>query len=164
MVRSVLGFVVVTLCLGSEAFASAPANGTLPPHIRRQIRRVVSANDALAVVTVQERLDQETLSIRVDRSVVGKGLPKSLEIASEGLAAEDLQPGATLLLPFRHSEDGWEVAPRWYELIEDGKIREYPAKRFLRAMKKEAVKAKAKKAAPVAARRAPPAAPRVASR
>jgi hypothetical protein len=131
MNRSIVGLLFTAAVLHG---AVAQAEGTLPPHIQRFIKRMVGTSDSLGVVTVQGSAGKAEL--RVEQALMG-ALPVEQVFSSAGIAREDLKPGTRLLVPFRKAGETLVPYTAQYELIAAGRIREYPASVFLHAVEKE---------------------------
>ncbi len=126
-------------CLCALAFTPAVALAGpdgLPPHMLREIERLVSTADALAIVTVGPAAANGERALKIERTLLGQ-LPASVSAPTKGIAAEDLQDGATLLLPFKRANDTFAPNPSRYELVSEGRIREYPLDVFLGAVEQE---------------------------
>jgi hypothetical protein len=126
----------------------------LSDHVIINIKRSLSTATAAAAVTVTG-FDEKTAQLHVDEAVVGT-IAEDLKVPAKAFSKRDLQPGTQLLVFFRGKE-GAPAPTGQYELISDGKIREYTKDLYLNWTKYEQTKlpkpkAQAKPAAPAPTR------------
>ncbi len=133
----------VFACLVAALLApgAALAEDALPPHILRQIQLLVSSSDAIAIVQVDAPPSETSkVALKVEKAIFGE-LPASVLTSPSGFAPEDMMEGTRLIIPFKKGKSG-SLTPNAsrYELINEGKVREYPVKAFLQAVEKEVVR------------------------
>ncbi len=117
------------LVLAVLTFSSAAAADPLPRHIVWNIQHMVRYAEAVAIVTV-DAAKPERVVLDLARQVVGQQ-PQEVEIPSAGFDERDLVPGTQLLVALRHAPDGSWVSAGRYELVAEGKVREYPLEQWL---------------------------------
>lgn len=120
-------------------------------HVRSNMRRAASGATAAALVTVSAA-DAKTAQLHVDQVVLGD-LPAEVSVPANAFIKRDLEPGTQLLVFFRGSQR--LTATGQYEIVIDGKIREYPSELYLEWTQFEASKLPAAKARPAISVAAP---------
>lgn len=106
------------------AQADAEPKDEISDHVRWNIHIAVRSGDTAALVTVASAAAQ-AVKLHVDQQVLGE-LPEELTVAPRTFAKPDLEPGTQLLVFFRNKQPTGH-----YELVNEGKIREYPVDVYL---------------------------------
>ncbi len=119
-------------------------------HVLTNIKNQLRGATTSALVTVVSQADGR-VKLQVDQAVIGD-VPAELDVTAAGFNQRDVEPGTKLLVFFRASF----VPTGHYELVWDGKIREYDVATYVDRVKAEASARTAKpppatKAKPVAA-------------
>lgn len=119
-------------------------------HVLINIKNQLRGATTSAVVTVVSAADGR-VKLQVDQPVIGE-LPAELDVTAAAFNKRDVEPGTQLLVFFRASF----VPTGHYELVWDGKIREYELQTYVERVKAEASARTARhppatKAKPVAA-------------
>ena len=126
---------IATIALAVVLSQSAPEQ-QLSSHVLTNLRCSLTGSSSSAVVTVMG-VAAGRVKLRVDLPVVGE-LPEELDVPAKTFIARDLQSGTQLLVFFRGKQA--PVPTGHYELVWDGKIREYPMELYLDRTRQEATK------------------------
>jgi hypothetical protein len=143
----------VTLAL---LLSQAEPQERISDHVQMNIRHAASGTTAAAIVTVTGA-DAKTADLHVDEVVNGE-LPADVKVPAKSFIKCDLNPGTQLLVFFR-GKDAALQATGQYELVIDGKIREYPTQVYVDWTRYEIAKKLPSKARPVVAKPAKAASP-----
>jgi hypothetical protein len=131
----------------AQAASTAEPLDNISDHVRFNIRYQVRSGTAAAIVSVTSA-DAKTAKLHVDEALQG-ALPADLEVPARPFYLPDLKPG-TQLLVFFHGHPGAWAATGQYELVIDGKIREYDSQSYLARTRWEIAKAPKPVSAPAA--------------
>ena len=136
----------LAIVLAQSADPAEPLDN-ISDHVRYNIHYQVRSGTAAAIVTVTSA-DAKTAKLHVDDALEG-ALPADIEVASKPFYLPDLKPGTQLLVFFRGHPGAW-AATGQYELVIDGKIREYDSQSYLARTRWEISRAPKPVSAPAA--------------
>jgi hypothetical protein len=123
--RARLEITMLTLAIAVlVAQADAEPKDEISDHIRWNIKVAARSGDSAAIVTIASATAQ-TVKLHVDQNVVGE-LPDELSVSTRTFAKPDLEGGTQLLVFFHNKQPTGH-----YELVTEGKIREYPVEVYL---------------------------------
>jgi hypothetical protein len=123
--RARLEVTMLTLAIAVlVAQADAEPKDEISDHIRWNIKVAARSGDSAAVVTIASATAQ-TVRLHVDQNVVGE-LPEEITVSTRTFAKPDLEGGTQLLIFFHNKQPTGH-----YELVSEGKIREYPVEVYL---------------------------------
>jgi hypothetical protein len=108
--------------------SQAGPDDQISEHVLWNIRKAVRSSTYAALVTVVSS-DAQRVKLHVAETVVG-ALPDELDVPARPFMKQDAAPGTTLLVFFRRTGDGLTPTGQ-YELVIEGKIREYATDTYL---------------------------------
>jgi hypothetical protein len=157
MARTFILSAVAAFTFSSTARADTPED--IPEHVVRNIRLSVQPAEAIVVATVKAPPTKGLVSFRVDQTVMGS-VPSELALTLDNFYAPELEPGTQMLVSVRRFKgtDRWMCTGR-YEVIHEGRVREYSLDSYLAVMSEQIAKLEAKKSTVAVQPTVPPAPP-----